>query len=129
MHQSAKDYLSSANALALSANLAKENKILTIRCFDYICSGVFQDGEIYITSDSYISSSGDGMPGIEDEHEEALVSGDITSNNKPDLLKYPVLFWMALGRLASSDIVDYFDRHQEFYRPDSKVREAWFHTY
>lgn len=108
VHQSAKDYLFSTKALALSTNPAEENKMLTIRCFDYICSGVFQVGEIDTSLDSRTSDTKNDMLGIEDKRVD-----DFIPDKAPDLLKYPVLFWMAHRRLASRDIVDYFSQKQE----------------
>lgn len=129
VHQSAKDFLSSANALALSTNLAEENKKLTIRCFDYICSGAFQAGEIDIASDSGTSER--SLSSVEDEQEDAMSLNGPIYDNEPGLLKYPVLFWIAHARLASPDFVESqsFDADQEFFRPTSHLRDSWFGTY
>ncbi len=87
IHQSAKNYLSFASTLTLSPNLSEENKVLMIQCFYYICSRVFEVGEINISSGSGISNSEDGMPGTEDKHREDSIPDWV-----PDILQYLVLF-------------------------------------
>jgi len=99
VHQSAKEYLSSAPALGISPNLMEEHKILTKRCFDYICSGVINDAHRAF-----------------EEQRETLV-------------RYPVLFWMKHGKLASPDFVNCIDDDNELFGCDTRLRDAWFDTY
>ena len=158
VHQSAKDYLSSAKALKSSVGLAEEHKRLTIRCLDYICSGVFDAGPVATfldrdTSDTEdrvscseddmlnsmcgvwvseddMSNSEDGRMGIEDERKVRIMAvKDSHLNNPPYLLKYPILFWMTHGRLASPDLGNYFNLKHEFYSPASRTRKTWLHKY
>ena len=158
VHQSAKDYLWSAETLSLSLDLAEEHKTLTIRCLDYVCSGVFDEGSIKIRSDSDTSSLEVNLSDIEDDmsnkkdsisisedsmwiseddisdtegelEARAPAIKDLQSNNPPNLLIYPVLFWMRHGRLASPDLANRFDLKHEFYHSDSRTRKAWMRTY
>jgi len=108
VHQSAKEYLSSAPALGISPNLMEEHKILTKRCFDYICSGVINDGLIDLGND-------DAHRAFEEQRET--------------LVRYPVLFWMKHGKLASPDFVNCIDDDNELFGCDTRLRDAWFDTY
>jgi len=61
--------------------------MLTIQCFNYICSGVFEAREIDISSNSKGSKIKDYISDIKDEREE-----DSILDKALDLLTYLVLF-------------------------------------
>jgi hypothetical protein len=132
VHQSAKDYLSSTNALNISLNAGHENKVIAIRCLDYICSGVFENRQIeMLDDDSSEDESYDYVVDLSDFEDTDDEKGrqDPVLDSMPGLLTYPVIFWMEHGRLASLDILDYFSQDHEFVRQRSNIRDTWFNTY
>ena len=108
VHQSAKDFLKSEAHGILSTNLIEENCNLAMRCLRYVSSCTFS-----------------GLP-IE---ETDPFSNPEVFQESLGYLEYPVIYWMEHAKAASSKVNTHIDINDEFFRPDSKLRQSWFNLY
>ena len=108
VHQSAKDFLKSEAQGILSTNLIEENCNLAMRCLRYIYSCTFS-----------------GQP---TETNDPLLNPEV-SQESLGYLEYPVIYWMEHAKAASSEVNTHIDLNDEFFRPDSKLRQSWFDSY
>ena len=108
VHQSAKDFLRSEAQGILSTNLMKENCNLAMRCLRYICSCTF--------------------PGLPTETTGPVLNPEV-SQESLGYLGYPVMYWMEHAKAASSEVNPHIDLNDEFFRPDSSLRQSWFNSY
>ena len=149
VHQSAKDFLISPKSkLLLSPGLVEEHATVVRRCLFYFCSGVFEKGPIHFETDS--SSSEAGALSSDVESDSPLERGDPEGSNvligdsdvddvatgqhnnefqPPPFLEYPISHWMSHGREADSTICDIFDVFQDFFAPESPIRDCWLRSY
>ncbi|KAL3421906.1 vegetative incompatibility protein het-e-1 [Phlyctema vagabunda] len=126
VHQSAKDFLATTPLTAFSENLQAEHGLMMVRSFNYVVGGVFENGEIDLSiTHSYEVCLTD--PSFDRSN---VVDDTIQPPTKPEILKYPVGFWMQHAKFAGPYVKQYLGSPlHDFFLPKSRVFEAWLKTW